>query len=88
MGSDKKPDEVRSKFTPTGNEQGSAAVQPDGHAENNDEDTDACQQLEREEQRGSQKTPEQNDTQLDDQEDRADDTPGLFSALVGDGKDP
>lgn len=88
MGSDKKPEESRSKFTPTADEQGSAAVQPARHRENNDEDTGARQQLERDEQHGSQKTPEQNDTELDDQEDRADDTPGLFSALVGDGKEP
>lgn len=78
MGDNKQPNDPRSKFTPTGNEQGSAAVQRNGQ-----ENTPDNRQLEREEKRGSL----QDDARDGEHQDQQGDAPGIFSALVGDGKD-
>lgn len=92
MGGDKKPTEVRSKFTPTGNEQGGADVQPGGHPENENKDGGgAREQLEREEQLGSGDASNKDDSALDEQDHEGnvkEGAPGIFSALVGDGKEP
>lgn len=81
MGNDKQAD-GRSKFTPTGNEQGSAAVQPDGQ-----EDTPDNRELIREEQRGGQADKQVDELPEEEHHDQQGDAPGIFSALVGDGKD-
>lgn len=89
MGGDKKPTEVRSKFTPTGNEQGGADVQPGGHREQENEGAGAREQLEKEEQLGSGDANTEDDPAVDEHEGHAkEDAPGMFSALVGDGKEP
>jgi len=86
---DKKPNEVRSKFTPTGNEQGGADVQPNGHRGNENEGAGAREQLGREKQLGSRDSNAEDDRVVDEQEGHAsEDAPGMFSALVGDGKEP
>lgn len=89
MGGDKKPTEVRSKFTPTGNEQGGADVQPGRHPQNENQNGGAREQLEREEQLGSGDANTQDDTAVDESEGRAnEEAPRMYSALVGDGKEP
>lgn len=78
MGNIRQTDQ-HSKFTPTGNEQGSTAVQPDGQ-----DDTPDSRPPSGIEQRGG-KT---DGMQEEEDHDRQKDEPGIFSALVGDGKDP
>ena len=78
MGNSRQQTGDHSKFTPTGNEQGSTAVQPDGQDRTPDS-----------------REPEQEDVQEDVQDGEHDkvhheqqgDAPGLFSTLVGNGKD-
>ena len=90
MGGDKKPTEVRSKFTPAGNEQGGADVQRDGHPDNENKGAGAREQLEKEEQLGSGDANTEADSPDDEDEHDGhakEDAPGMFSALVGDGKE-
>lgn len=76
----------RSKFTPTGNEQGSAAVQPGGHRENQKDDRNPAQDK-TEAQSSADRQQPQGDAEADDPAGQQNtDSPGLFSALVGNGK--
>jgi hypothetical protein len=75
----------RSKFTPTGNEQGSAAVQPGGHRDNQKDDTNSAQ--DKTEVQGSADRQALQEAEADDPAgQQSTDSPGLFSALVGNGK--
>ena len=84
MGNKHQPDGRRSNTTPTGNEQGSEAVQPDGHKDSGEAEATARERLEKEEQRVTGQAHEPDD----ESPDRASGSPGIFSALVGDGKEP
>jgi hypothetical protein len=79
MGNTRQPEGQRSKFTPTGNEQGSTAVQPDDQ-----DDTPDSRQSIGSGQRGS----EADEMQEEEHHGQQEDAPGIFSALVGDGKEP
>ncbi|MET0582119.1 MAG: hypothetical protein ABWZ08_09125, partial [Pseudoxanthomonas sp.] len=84
MGNNHQPEGKRSKFTPTGNEQGSEAVQPHGHKDSGEAEATARERLEKEEQRVTEQTHQADD----DKPDQDSGNLGLFSALVGDGKEP
>ena len=86
MGDNKEPGGERSKFTPTGNEQGSSAVQPDPHEDGEEEEVSKREELENEEQRGSRKGDQHLEDQDDEEQRQPSESSGIFSTLVGDGK--
>ena len=87
MATENTSNEKRSKFTPTGNEQGSAAVQSGGHPVDKESDTNR-EKLEDEEQRTSQGSQSEDSVEQDPTDGQKDEERGIFSALVGDGKEP